>query len=138
MIYWACIIVQRGDTFMSKPEKDPFDGIDQIIDRRDIVNANNLDLHTGIVEASKVAAIVWIAGFLLLDVADVSMTLASKIVVVTVISFVAGSLVTMIVAHRNMQKRMRQLEEQQEIDEAERRRKMKEAKDTGAFDRWEK
>lgn len=123
---------------MPKPQKDPFDGIDQIIDRRDIVNAKNLDLHTGIVEASKVAAIVWIAGFLLLDVAGVSLSLMSKIIVLTVISFAAGSLVTLVVGRRNMQKRLRQLEEQQEIDDAERRRKMKEAKESGAFDRWEK
>lgn len=123
---------------MPKPDKDPFDGIDQIIDRRDIVNANNLDLHTGIVEASKVAAIVWIAGFLVLKDMDMSINMLSKVIVITVISYAAGSLVTTIVGRRNMRKRLRQLAEQQEIDEAERRRKMKEAKETGAFDRWEK
>ena len=123
---------------MARPEKDPFDGHDQIIDRQDIVNAKNLDLHTGIVEASKLAAIIWITGFLALNAMNVAMTLASKIVFLTVISYAIGSLVTWIIARRNMAKRVRELEEVREIDEAEHRRKMKEAKESGAFDRWEK
>lgn len=123
---------------MAKPEKDPFDGIDQIIDRRDIVNSKNLDLHTGIVEASKIAAIVWITGFLALNAMEVDMTLASKIVFLTVISYAVGSLITWIIDRRNMERRVRELEELREIDEAEHRRKMKEARESGAFDRWEK
>ena len=123
---------------MAKPDKDPFDGIDQIIDRRDIVNSKNLDLHTGIVEAAKVTAIVWIVGFLVLKDMDMSINMASKIIVITVLSLAAGSLVTTVVERRNMRKRMQQLAEQQEIDAAEHRRKMKEAKESGAFDRWDK
>jgi len=123
---------------MARPDKDPFDGFDQIVDRRDIVNSKNLDLHTGIVEAAKVTAIVWIVGFLVLKDMDMSINMASKIIVITVLSLAAGSLVTTVVERRNMRKRMQQLAEQQEIDAAEHRRKMKEAKESGAFDRWEK